>query len=56
MALNAAKPAVEYQGESVIFNRRNMRVGEPHLFAFREKMMLAVKRADETIDFYYLPD
>jgi len=56
VALSAPQSAVEYEGDSVIFNRQNMKVGEPHVVAFRDRTMIAVKRQDNTIDFYYLPE
>jgi hypothetical protein len=55
IVLHGLEPVIQYEGQSVIFNRPKMKVGEPHIFAFAGENRVAVKRSDETIDVYYLP-
>ena len=46
---------IEHDGESVVLEPRYMEVDEAYSFRFLGHHLLAVKRADESIDFYYLP-
>jgi hypothetical protein len=47
---------VEHKPDSVIFDPRVMTVDEPYPFKFEGVVMVAVKRADGSLDFYTLPE
>jgi len=50
-----ARTPIQYEGDEVIFSPDHMEVDFPYGFTFLGHSMLAVKRQDGTIDFYYLP-
>ena len=53
--LTLPKPAVQYEGKSIIFNPEVMEPGHPYPFKMFERNMVVVKLQDGTMDFYYFP-
>jgi hypothetical protein len=47
--------AIEAAGEGIVVRPEFMPVGKPYLFALLDKNVVAVKRADDSIDFYHVP-
>lgn len=50
-----SKRAIDYEGESAIVNPAQMTVDVPYPFMFSGYSLVAVKRADMAIDFFYIP-
>ena len=54
-ALTSPKPAVQYEGKSIIFNPEVMDVDRAYPFKMFGRNMAVIKLPDDTMDFYYFP-
>ena len=54
MRSGIARQPVEYEDGSVILSPKYMETGKYYTFLFSGHRLLATKRPDDTIDFYYL--
>lgn len=54
--MDQKRNVIEDKGDSIDFDVANMEVGEPYFFLLNGRNVVAFKREDQTLEFYWVPE